>query len=357
MKSNNELINSILFDANYILRSDLNGIIKEDFNAGIVDDKGRTPLMFFLQILIEDMEQFRDRKKSIIDKYDIDKIKDLIMFLYSKSKDNLGHKDSDGRSLLSYVSKLRLLLTMNFFDELKGNVKFTDWLFSRPRKISSLCDGLDGIQESACDYYTQVDFNVLRENMSNLDIETKYKSKSGLMKLAFKISNMDLVKSKKLVAKAKSMLPNAYKYLADSKSKLLNEWKEYSNSKDNELSKLNNMQVSSIVGISISSAALIVGIVCLAAIPMKGFLLAVTISSLLLSSATIGTTGYFIYRFCKEIAENRQSNYDFALSTDNKIKSIELDQDELKVGSTKLEEFSKYLNQFEKTLEIGVKYD
>ena len=46
MKNNNELI-AFIFDANNIFNSNLNGIIKEDFNTEIVDDKGRTPLMFF----------------------------------------------------------------------------------------------------------------------------------------------------------------------------------------------------------------------------------------------------------------------------------------------------------------------
>ena len=338
MKNNNELI-AFIFDANNILNTNFNGIIKEDFNAEIVDDKGRTPLMFFLQILIEDMEKFtyfedkarfmevedniglKYNKNILVERRGILQTINRLGFLISKSSSVLQNKDSDGRSLLSYVIKLRLLLARN---SIQYDENLSRNLYPK-LNIVSIDKQLGILQKDVSSNKTDRDTEILNDLITNARNEDIIKI--GLLEL---VNVIDKENSEKIFASKENIIRNyestlsrLYNPIAKNSAKnwlketIINEnfeklklfWKKLKLDKDSwvknidsikkdELSKLKhnlNIEFASKVAISFFGAALITAIVCLASVPIKGLLLASTITSLLVFPILITVAAFFLY--------------------------------------------------------------
>ena len=350
MTNKNE-IKSFLFCKENILSSDFSKIIKEDFNAEIVDDEGRTPLMFFLQVLIDDMDDFRYGKERLIDHYGVEQIVKQLSFLLSKSKDNLGQHDLEGRSVLSYVLKLRLGLTKNFVELVYG-IR----MYPRDPNIINLYKALDSLKSKVSSYKTTKDIEVLLDLLNK--IRSKDIEKSGMLELIEAINQKnekDIFSGKDSVAK---YYEETYSHLSDCPSlkehaekhlkvTLLHEnfekinlfWKKMKLDKNSwknnldkvysdELSKLNsdsNMLDVSKFGVSIFTAALITVSVVLADFHLKGLLLGLAISSVVLLPVAIFATSIFLYKFYQLVIQD-SDRIAKVQEISNKVNSADLNE-------------------------------
>lgn len=328
MRSENSImqINSYLFTQNNIL-SDLSNVVIDFFTNENTHPSGKTPLMFFLSKLTEEIRIGKN-------KYNGNDLAQRIGFLLEKSKYILDTLDKDGHSLLSYVVELRLMIATKLVESncigVHGdkNYPFTE-------NLVIIHESLARLQNRVSSYKTPKDVEFL-QNMLNKSRAEELKD-IGIFELIDSISSEN---AKGVFSGEKDVLshytnirpnmPHELKIQINNKlQKILKHenfeklnlfWKKmkldknsWKNNMDkvysDELSKLNfnsGMLDVSKFGVSIFTAALITVSVVLADLHLKGLLLGLAISSVVLLPVAILATSIFLYKFYQLVLQDRE---------------------------------------------------